>query len=172
MYDGDTEAVESFSNVSQSGWKPHLELYGHWDVTGKQYLEMTVAGSYTDNRYRYGYQERDYTVFTDNQEDMYELYAIVNYGIRFKHRNALTIQGFHFHTVSSIDYRMGNIPWQHFWEGESMLFLDYTQRLGEKLFLRIGPGFSYIQYRLHHDDRKHKLSPRLRFNATYTFAPQ
>lgn len=172
LYDGDKENIESFSNVSQSGWKPNLELYGHWNVTDKQYLETTVVGSYTHNQYRYSYQENDYTVLTDNQEDMYELYAILNYGIQFKHRNALTIQGFHFHTVSSIDYRIGNIPWQHFWEGESMLFLDYTQRFGKKIFLRVCPGFSYIQYRLHHDDRKSKLSPRLRFNVTYTFAPQ
>lgn len=76
----------------------------------------------------------------------------------------------HFHTVSSVDYRGGNTSWQHFWEGESVLFVDYTRRFGEKIFFRLCPGFSYIQYRLHHDDRKDKLSPRLRFNVMYTFA--
>lgn len=171
LYDGADRPIESFSNVSQSGWKPNLELYGHFDVADNRYLDVTLVGSYTGNQYRYAYQEDNYSILTDNREDMYELYTIANYGIRFKHRNALTIQGLHFHTVSSVDYRGGNVSWQHFWEGESMLFLDYTQRFGEQVSLRFCPGFSYIQYRLHGEDRKDRLSPRLRFNVMYTFAP-
>lgn len=167
QYDGADRWQGSATRIDQSGWKPGVELYGHFDLSANRYFEMTLAGNYTGNRYTYAYEENNYAILSDNQEDMYEFFAIVNYGIQFKHQNALTLQGYHFHTVSAIDYTGSITSWQHFWEGESMLFVDYTQRFGKKFTLRVSPGFSYIQYRLHHDERKDKLSPRLRFNVMY-----
>lgn len=158
---------ESFKNTNQSGWKPNMDLYGYFHLNDKQFLEITLGGNYTTNTYNYTYQENSYSTLTDSKEDLYDLSAIINYGIQFKHQNTLTVHGYHFQTISSVDYKGNNPSWQHFWEGESMLFLDYNQKIGKKFSLTFGPGMSYIQYCLHGNKRKDKLSPRLHFNLMY-----
>lgn len=158
---------ESFSHTDQSGWKSGMEFYGNFRLNDKRYVEATLKGNYVNNSYGYTYQENNYSIVTDSKEDLYDFSVVMNYGIQFNHKNSLTVQGYHFHTVSSVDYGGENPSWQHFWEGESLLFLEYNQKFGKKISLRLGPGFSYVQYRLHADKKKDKLSPRLHFNLIY-----
>lgn len=77
---------------------------------------------------------------------------------------------FHFQTISSVDYKGTNPSWQHFWNGESILFLEYNRKIGKKLTLKVGPGISYVQYRLHGGAREDQLTPRLRSRLIYSFA--
>lgn len=166
-YDNGDKRQESFKSTDQSGWKPSMELYGYFDLSDNQFLEVTLGGNYTHNTYNYTYQENIYSTLTNSKEDLYDLSAILNYGIQFKHKNSLTVQSYHFQTISSVDYKGSNTSWQHFWEGESLLFLEYNQKIGKKFSLRFGPGLSYVQYRLHGSERQDKLSPRLHFNLMY-----
>lgn len=166
-YRNSEKRQESFKNTNQSGWKPNIDLYGYFHLNDKQFLEITLGGNYTANTYNYTYQENSYSTLTDSKEDLYDLSAIINYGVQFKHQNSLTVQGYHFQTISSVDYKGSNPSWQHFWEGESILFLDYNQKIGKKFSLTFGPGISYTQYRLHGSERKDKFSPRLHFNLMY-----
>lgn len=158
---------ESFKNTNQSGWKSGVELYGYFQLNGKQFLETTLHGSYANNSYAYAYRENTYSTLTNSKEDLFDFSVIMNYGIQFAHQNSLTIQAYHLHTISTVDYKGSNSSWQHFWDGESLLFLEYNQKFGKKLSLRFGPGLSYVQYRLHGDERKDKFSPRLHFNLIY-----
>lgn len=166
-YDNNNRQQESIKNTNLSGWRPSMELYGYFHLNDKQFLETTLGGNYTSNTYRYAYQENSYSIATESKEDLYDLFAIMNYGIQFMHHNSLTIQAYHFQTISSVDYKGKKTSWQHFWEGESMLFLEYNQKFGKKVSLRFGPGLSYIQYRLHGSKKKDKLSPRLHFNLMF-----
>ncbi|WP_321332743.1 TonB-dependent receptor [uncultured Bacteroides sp.] len=166
-YGGTGIRQESFKNTDQSGLKSAIELYGYFHLNDKQFLEMTLGGNYTDNTYAYTYRENSYSTSTDSKEDLYDLSINVNYGIQFKHRNSLTVQTFHFQTISSVNYRGNNPSWQHFWNEESILFLEYNQKLGPKFTLKLGPGASYVQYRLHGDERKDEFSPRLRSSLIY-----
>ncbi len=166
-YDDAGIRQESLKNTDQSGLKSDIELYGYFHLNDKQFLEMTLGGNYTDNTYVYTYRENSYSTLTDSKEDLYDLSLNVNYGIQFEHQNSLTVQAFHFQTISSVDYRGNNPSWQHFWNGESILFLEYNQKLGQKLTFKFGPGASYEQYHLHGDKKYDKFSPRLRSQLIY-----
>lgn len=166
-YGNGDKRQESFRNTDQTGWKSGMELYGNFQLNDKQFFETTLRGNYTNNAYAYAYRENTYSTLTESKEDLYDLSIIMNYGVQFSNQNSLTVQGYHFQTISSVAYQGTTSSWQHFWEGESLLFLEYNQKFGKKTSLRFGPGLSYVQYRLHGDDRKDKLSPRLHFNLIY-----
>jgi len=166
---GDAEKIqESVRNTNQRGTKPGIELFGHFNINDRQFLETTLRGSYSDNSYSYLFRENSYSTQTDSKEDLYEFSALVNYGIRFKHHNSFTVQAYHFQTTTSVDYRGSNPSWQHFWDGESMFFLEYTQKFGSLFSLRFAPGMDYEQYHLHGDKKRDQLSPRLHFNLVCT----
>ena len=55
---------------------PKVNLYGNFDITDKQYLEVTVMGSYSKNKYLYEYQLDGFTTNTDSKEDAYTLQSI------------------------------------------------------------------------------------------------
>lgn len=159
---------ESFNYTDQRGWKSGVELYGYFKLNDKQFLETTIGGEYSDNTYAYTYRENSFSTLNNSDEGLYELSLRCNYGIQFNHKNSLNVQAFHFQTISSVDYKGENPSWQHFWIGESLLFLEYNQRLSDKFSFRLGPGISYIQYRLHGDSRKEAYSPRLHSGLTYS----
>ncbi len=158
---------QSLKRTDGFGRKYETELYGNFQLTDKQSLELDVRGNYTRNTYSLAYWEEDFSFLNKNKEDLYDLYARITYGIQLAHRNSLTLQAFHLHTVSSVDYGGNVVSWQHFWEGESLFFIEYNQKIGSKVSLRIAPGFSYVQYRLHGQNREDQISPRLRFRLTY-----
>ena len=159
-----------FKSTDQSGWKTDMELYGYFHLNKNQFLETSLGANYTNNSYTYGYKEPNYSTLTDSKEDLYDFSVNVNYGIEFNPQSSLTAQAFHFQTISSVDYKGTNPSWQHFWNGESILFLEYNQKIGKKLTLKVGPDVSYVQYRLHGGDREDQLTPRLRSRLIYSFA--
>lgn len=169
-YFNKNEKIESYKYTNQDGWKTTTEFYGNFQLSENQLLEATLFGIYNKNKYAYDYRENTYYTNINSQEELYEIGAIVNYNITFEHKNSLAVQAYHFHTISSVDNQGSNPYWKHFWEGESLLFLEYNQRFGKKFSLRVGPGFSYIQYSLHGFNKREKLSPRLHFNLIYAHA--
>ncbi len=166
-YGNSDKRQESLKNTDQSGWKSGMELYGYFQLTNKQFFEATLQGSYANNLYAYAYRENTYSTLTNSKEDLFDFSIIINYGIQLERQNSLTIQAYHLHTISTVDYKGNTSSWQHFWDGESLLFLEYNQKMGKKLSFRFAPGLSYMQYRLHGDDRKDKFSARLHFNLIY-----
>lgn len=169
-YDDTEQVIENFKSTDQSGWKTDMELYGYFHLNKNQFLETSLGANHTNNSYTYGYKEPNYSTLTDSKEDLYDFSVNVNYGIEFNPQSSLTAQAFHFQTISSVDYKGTNPSWQHFWNGESILFLEYNQKIGKKVTLKVGPGVSYVQYRLHGGDREDQLTPRLRSRLIYSFA--
>ena len=157
----------SRSETDQLGLMPSVSLYGNFNLSKTQQLEASVTGTYTDNTYTRDYTENEFLSHTDVAEKFYNLDVNVNYVQQFKRQNSLTAQLYHFHKVSMSDYTGDNNYWQHLWTAESLLFLEYSQRFGDKVNLRFGPGLSSLQYKLHGDERVSYISPRMRARLTY-----
>lgn len=167
-YSGDYEGEQHSRNeIDQLGLMPSVSLYGNFNLSKTQQLETSVTGTYIDNTYTRDYTEDNFLSYTDVAEKFYNLDVNVNYVLQFKHQNSLTAQLYHFHKVSMSDYTGNNNYWQHLWTAESLLFLEYSQRFGDKLNLRFGPGLSSLQYHLHGDDHVSQISPRLRASLIY-----
>lgn len=153
---------DSEERTAQRGLMPNVDLYGNFTLKDNQYLEVTLRGSYTNNDYSYHYAENDYSVLTRTDEDLYDLFGNVNYGIRFKRDNSLAAQLYHFQKISMSDYVGTTDAWQHLWTGETIFFVEYSQQFGKRLTLKAAPGFSLLQYKLHGESRIRQFSPRLR----------
>lgn len=148
--------------TSQFGIMPGIDLYGHFQLNDKQYLESYLNGSYANNNYDYRYQEEKYLAQTHTKEDLYSFMININYGINFNKKNALTVKLYHYHDISSSTYSGSTDAWQHLWKGESQLYMEYSRQLGKNHSLRVAPGISSLQYKLHGDKHISRFSPRLR----------
>lgn len=163
---------ESRQTTNQSGYMPAIELYGYFDLKNNQYIEATLGGNYAGNSYSYNYQEDDYTTLTHSKESLYEAHARINYGIRWKERNTLSLRMVHFHKISSTNYEGNNPSWQHLWNGESLFYVEYNRIIRKNLTFKVAPGFSSLQYRLHGEEHVSQISPRLNTNLTYRISGQ
>lgn len=158
---------ESSQATNQSGNMPSLELYGYFKLKNNQYIEATLSGNYSDNSYLYNYQEDDYTTLTQTKENLYGAFANIKYGIQWKERNNLSFKLSHYHNISSAHYDGNNPSWQHLWTGQTFLYADYNRTIGKNSTLKISPGLSSLQYRLHGEELINQLTPRLDINLTY-----
>lgn len=167
-YNGQTQEEQlSHKQSNQKGISPSLAFYGNFKLSPSQYLEASLSGSYADNGYTYNYNEGNRELHSSTQEDMYELDINMNYGIRFKHNNSLTAKLYHLHKVSMSDYRNDKKVWQHLWTGETLLFAEYNHLLGKGTSVRVSPGVSCLQYKLHKDNKINQVSPRLQLAISH-----
>ncbi|THG54272.1 hypothetical protein [Muribaculum caecicola] len=163
--DGDKQTT-SRSESSQRGIKYNTNFYGNFNLSETQFIETSVSADYTDNRYKYLYSENSVNMVNSNtREDLYNLNATINYGIRFKRGNSLTAKFMHFHKISMQNYT-GN-QWQHLWTGETIAFAEYQHRFGQRTSLTVTPGISILQYRLHGNKKVSMNSPRLQTRITH-----
>lgn len=169
--DNSGDRQEGYKYTDQSGLMPSLELYGYFNLAENQYLEAKVTGDYTRNNYTYNYDEGSFSSQSDTDEDIYNFQGRVTYGITFNDRHSLMVRGHHFHTVSSALYKGTNPSWQHLWNSQSLLFMEYKYKLGKEWSLKFSPGFSYLQYRLHGEPKTHAFSPRFQTRLRYNPAP-
>ena len=170
-YEGTNPMIqESEKQEKQKGVKSHLNLYGYFNLKHNQFIEATFTGTYTNNDYLYSYHENNYKIFTRTDEDLYALFGNINYGVKFKHRNSLTGQLYHFQNISMSDYSGSNNIRQHLWTGETIFFVEYSHQIGKKFTLKASSGFSNLQYKLHGAERIKQVSPRLRARLIYRLA--
>lgn len=65
---------------------PRLSLYGNFDITDKQYVELSLAGTYSRNKYSNMYQDDELNTSTKTTEDYYSANFYGKYGIIFPHK--------------------------------------------------------------------------------------
>ena len=151
----------------QSGLKPGISLYGNFHIRKNQNLEITLTGDYSRNSYDRYYTEGEEQIFTNTSEDLYSLFANANYQIKLRNQNALTFQLFHFQYISSTDYSGSRYNTQDLLNGETLLFMEYNHRFGDKWMLFFHPGVSFLNYRLNHDQSTHLYSLRWNTGLSY-----
>lgn len=164
--------VTSKEYTDQNGLKPSLMLYSNFNIKDNQTLEASLNGDYTSNKYNRLYTEEEEQTNTNTKEDLYGLLFSANYNLQLKHANSFGVQLFHAQNFSTADYAGHYQSSEELSKGETLLFLDYNQRFGEKWMLRLHPGLSFLNYRLNEDAPRRFFSLRLNTILSYRLAKQ
>lgn len=154
-----TRTGQSSTNISSS-LMPRLSLYGNFDITDKQYVELSLAGTYSRNKYSNMYQDDELNASTKTTEDYYSVDFYGKYGIIFPHKNSLS---FHLGSVymNTMSQYVGTYEsWQHQWSSQNYVFVEYVQQFN-KWRLRLKPGASALYYHTKDADAVSHYIPQL-----------
>lgn len=160
---------QSDSRTSSSGLMPAFELYGNFNLKNEQLLETRIQGSYANNKYTRDYSEGDFSTRTHTTEGFYNLRTNFKYGIKFKHKNSLSVNLRNIYKNSSSCYLEDTLQQrqQHLWTSQTIFTVQYNQRFSKKINIQLTPGVASLQYRLRGDALISRISPNLRFGVTY-----
>lgn len=154
-----TRTGQSSTNISSS-LMPRLSLYGNFDITDKQYVELSLAGTYSRNKYSNMYQDDELNTSTKTTEDYYSANFYGKYGIIFPHKNSLS---FHLGSVymNTMSQYVGTYEsWQHQWSSQNYVFVEYVQQFN-KWRLRLKLGASALYYHTKDADAVNHYIPQL-----------
>ncbi|WP_270531497.1 carboxypeptidase regulatory-like domain-containing protein [Segatella copri] len=154
-----TSTAQCSTNTSSS-LMPRLSLYGNIDVTDKQYVELSLSGTYGRNKYSNMYKDEKLNTNTIVKEDYYSANFYGKYGIIFPHKNSLS---FHLGSVymNTMSQYMGTYEaWQHQWSSQNYAFVEYVQQF-DKWRLRLKPGASALYYHTKDADAVSHYIPQL-----------
>lgn len=147
-------------------YRPSVYFYGLHTFSDTKSLDYVFDGYYSRNDYNRFYNEDDESFHSLVKEDYYYVKANANYSMAFSHRNRLTFSLFEFMRISDSEYTGTSIYNQNLHSSETILFADYSQRLG-RFFFDINPGLSFLTYSLKGMEPINHLTPRLQTRAAY-----
>ena len=147
-------------------YRPSVYFYGLHTFSETKSLDYVFDGYYSRNDYDRFYNEDDESFRSLVKEDYYYVKANANYSMAFSHGNRLAFSLYEFMRISDAEY-IGTLAYnQNLRSSETILFADYSQRLG-RFFFDINPGLSFLTYRLKGEKSITHLTPRLQARATY-----
>lgn len=153
-------------NSRNKSYRPSVYFYGLHTFSKTKSLDYTFDGYYSRNDYNRFYNEDDMSFHSLVKEDYYYVKANANYSMTFRHNNRLAFSLFEFMRISDSEYTGVSTYNQNLHSSETILFTDYSQRLG-RFFFDINPGLSFLTYRLKGMKSINHLTPRLQARATY-----
>ena len=153
-------------NSRNKSYRPSVYFYGLHTFSDTKSLDYVFDGYYSRNDYNRFYNEDDKSFHSLVKEDYYYVKANANYSMAFSHRNRLAFSLFEFIRISDSEYTGTSTYNQNLHSSETILFADYSQRLG-RFFFDINPGLSFLTYRLKGMESINHLTPRLQTRAAY-----
>lgn len=153
-------------NTRNKSYRPSVYFYGLHTFSNTKSLDYVFDGYYSRNDYDRLYNEDNVSFRSLVKEDYYYIKANANYSMAFCHRNRLTFSLYEFMRISDSEYIGTSAYNQNLHSSETILFADYSQRLGS-FFFDINPGLSFLTYRLEGMKSINHLTPRLQARATY-----
>ena len=153
-------------NSRNKSYRPSVYFYGLHTFSDTKSLDYVFDGYYSRNDYNRFYNEDDESFHSLVKEDYYYVKANANYSMAFSHRNRLAFSLFEFIRISDSEYTGTSTYNQNLHSSETILFADYSQRLG-RFFFDINPGLSFLTYRLKGMESINHLTPRLQTRAVY-----
>ncbi len=130
-------------------------------------LDYVADGYYSRNDFNRQYKDNDALYKSLVKEDYWYAQKLnANYSWTLSHRNSLVFTFYEFLRVSDSDYSGTAAYNQNLRSSETILFVDYSQRLG-RFFYDINPGLSFLTYRLKGMKSINHLTPRLQARAAY-----
>ena len=153
-------------NSRNKSYRPSVYFYGLHTFSDTKSLDYVFDGYYSRNDYNRFYNEDDESFHSLVKEDYYYVKANANYSMAFSHRNRLAFSLFEFMRISDSEYMGTSTYNQSLHSSETILFADYSQRLG-RFFFDINPGLSFLTYRLKGMESINHLTPRLQTRAAY-----
>lgn len=159
--DNDNSSVQTSNDINSKDLKSEIVLNGSFYLPNAQELSVRLDGSYSKTNYTRSYQESKYLSTTHVNEKFYSFNLNAFYNVEMKHNNSMYVSLLHFHNVSSADYRGDYTLWQHLWSGETIINVQYMQKIGGWFTYMVNPGVSALNYRLHNEPLQRIWSPRL-----------
>ena len=153
-------------NTRNKSYRPSVYFYGLHTLSNTKSLDYVFDGYYSRNDYDRLYNDDNVSFRSLVKEDYYYIKANANYSMAFSHRNRLTFSLYEFMRISDSEYIGTSAYNQNLHSSETILFADYSQRLGS-FFFDINPGLSFLTYRLEGMKSINHLTPRLQARATY-----
>lgn len=153
-------------NTRNKSYRPSVYFYGLHTFSNTKSLDYVFDGYYSRNDYDRLYNDNNVSFRSLVKEDYYYIKANANYSMAFSHRNRLTFSLYEFMRISDSEYIGTSAYNQNLHSSETILFADYSQRLGS-FFFDINPGLSFLTYRLEGMKSINHLTPRLQARATY-----
>lgn len=153
-------------NTRNKSYRPSVYFYGLHTFSNTKSLDYVFDGYYSRNDYDRLYNDDNVSFRSLVKEDYYYIKANANYSMAFCHRNRLTFSLYEFMRISDSEYIGTSAYNQNLHSSETILFADYSQRLGS-FFFDINPGLSFLTYRLEGMKSINHLTPRLQARATY-----
>lgn len=153
-------------NSRNKSYRPSVYFYGLHTFSDTKSLDYVFDGYYSRNNYNRFYNEDDKSFHSLVKEDYYYVKANANYSMAFSHRNKLAFSLFEFMRISDSEYTGTSTYNQNLHSSETILFADYSQRLG-RFFFDINPGLSFLTYSLKGMEPINHLTPRLQTRAAY-----
>lgn len=153
-------------NTRNKSYRPSVYFYGLHTFSNTKSLDYVFDGYYSRNNYDRLYNDDNVSFRSLVKEDYYYIKANANYSMAFSHRNRLAFSLYEFMRISDSEYIGTSAYNQNLHSSETILFADYSQRLGS-FFFDINPGLSFLTYRLEGMRSINHLTPRLQARATY-----
>lgn len=153
-------------NTRNKSYRPSVYFYGLHTFSNTKSLDYVFDGYYSRNDYDRLYNDDNVSFRSLVKEDYYYIKANANYSMAFSHRNRLVFSLYEFMRISDSEYIGTSAYNQNLHSSETILFADYSQRLGS-FFFDINPGLSFLTYRLEGMKSINHLTPRLQARATY-----
>ena len=153
-------------NTRNKSYRPSVYFYGLHTFSNTKSLDYVFDGYYSRNDYDRLYNDDNVSFRSLVKEDYYYIKANANYSMAFSHRNRLAFSLYEFMRISDSEYVGTSAYNQNLHSSETILFADYSQRLGS-FFFDINPGLSFLTYRLKGMRSINHLTPRLQARATY-----
>ena len=153
-------------NTRNKSYRPSVYFYGLHTFSNTKSLDYVFDGYYSRNDYDRLYNDDNVSFRSLVKEDYYYIKANANYSMAFSHRNRLAFSLYEFMRISDSEYIGTSAYNQNLHSSETILFADYSQRLGS-FFFDINPGLSFLTYRLKGMRSINHLTPRLQARATY-----
>lgn len=153
-------------NTRNKSYRPSVYFYGLHTFSNTKSLDYVFDGYYSRNDYDRLYNNDNVSFRSLVKEDYYYIKANANYSMAFSHRNRLAFSLYEFMRISDSEYIGTSAYNQNLHSSETILFADYSQRLGS-FFFDINPGLSFLTYRLEGMKSINHLTPRLQARATY-----
>lgn len=153
-------------NTRNKSYRPSVYFYGLHTFSNTKSLDYVFDGYYSRNDYDRLYNDDNVSFHSLVKEDYYYIKANANYSMAFSHRNRLAFSLYEFMRISDSEYIGTSAYNQNLHSSETILFADYSQRLGS-FFFDINPGLSFLTYRLEGMKSINHLTPRLQARATY-----
>lgn len=169
-YTGDNAYnTESEDKNRSKSLRSTLNLTGNFVINKHHQLKFRLNGGYTQNHYKRNYTEGELRSVSDVDEDLYSFDGQVAHLFQISPSNSLYSRVTHFHNVTSSLYNGDYPSWQHLWKGETLFQFDYMHQFGEKLIMMISPGASWLNYKLHDNNRVGSWN--LRINSWLRYIP-
>lgn len=153
-------------NTRNKSYRPSVYFYGLHTFSNTKSLDYVFDGYYSRNDYDRLYNDDNVSFRSLVKEDYYYIKANANYSMAFSHRNRLAFSLYEFMRISDSKYVGTSAYNQNLHSSETILFADYSQRLG-RFFFDINPGLLFLTYRLKGMRSINHLTPRLQARATY-----